>query len=541
MIARALVAQTLLSVLTTVVTLVHVCFGQTLPDARRNEAHGDRSFTKVGVKECAACHSHPSPIYEQLRVTSFVRLREAKEWLERDKHAVAYKIVRPENNALTREICANLGWPTDGAEFATNCLTCHAGVDHLQPKLDTSTLQFGVQCESCHGAASEWTKLVHHQQESWRAKSPEEKSRLGMTNLRSPSTCAEVCFSCHIGDIDQNRFVTHAMYAAGHPPLPPVELQSLLDALPPHWKSIAEKPIAPSGNTNAEERFALEDEYYRANFGPAAASAEFQSEIRGSLRRSQTSLLGGLVAHKVGLELIRDAAERETLWGDYALYDCAACHHELVKPSTRPLDVGRTPGRPFPATWWILNTETLSSQTISPQRATATIFSAFDKTPFGEREVLANALRDVFEQEHLWRSAWGAAERRVFTTEQARAWLQSIVSSRFDTLADFSTARQTGWFVQVAAHELVDRGCMAKQPTEKLLEELSAELQLAQPQTKPPALSAGDRAIVNPKQDPRLAPADDPRLAPAIRLRSTTFNPTRCRQILSELLPLSRQ
>ena len=48
----------------------------------------------IGVKECAACHSAPSPIYKALGVTRFVRLVEATEWLERDKHAYAYELVR---------------------------------------------------------------------------------------------------------------------------------------------------------------------------------------------------------------------------------------------------------------------------------------------------------------------------------------------------------------------------------------------------------------------------------------------------------------
>ncbi len=31
--------------------------------------------TNVGVKECVACHSNPSPVYQRLDVTQFVRLR----------------------------------------------------------------------------------------------------------------------------------------------------------------------------------------------------------------------------------------------------------------------------------------------------------------------------------------------------------------------------------------------------------------------------------------------------------------------------------
>ena len=93
---------------------------------------------EIGVKECAACHSAPSPIYEQLKVTRFIRLVEAKEWFERDKHAYAFHLVRqdlpeadlerPENksNKLSVEIRKRLKWPVGqvgDAMFQAKCLT----------------------------------------------------------------------------------------------------------------------------------------------------------------------------------------------------------------------------------------------------------------------------------------------------------------------------------------------------------------------------------------------------------------------------------
>ena len=131
----------------------------------------------IGVKECAACHSVPSPIYQQLGITTFVRLVEASEWLRKDKHAHAYELVRQDlsdeenqaadrkSNARSIEICKKLGWTIGDGKFEKQCLTCHAGLDHRTPpaQINLSMLQFGVQCEACHGAGADYSRLKHPQ------------------------------------------------------------------------------------------------------------------------------------------------------------------------------------------------------------------------------------------------------------------------------------------------------------------------------------------------------------------------------------------
>ena len=65
--------------------------------------------------------------------------------------------------------------------------------------------------------------------------SREEKQKdWGMTDLWNPVNRTQVCSSCHIGDADpdKHRFVTHAMYAAGHPPLPAFETAAFSDSMP---------------------------------------------------------------------------------------------------------------------------------------------------------------------------------------------------------------------------------------------------------------------------------------------------------------------
>ena len=231
-------------------------------------------ISNIGVKECAACHSVPSPIYTELGVTRFVRLVEATEWRERDKHAYAYELVRQDlsqaeletdarkSNKLSVDITSKLNWKIDGEDFVKKCLSCHVGTSATAP-FTKRDLEFGVQCESCHGPGSEYTRRENHQQVSWRAKTPDQKSELGMWDLTSPSTSAAVCLSCHLGNIKEGRFVTHDMYAAGHPVLPPFDLQTFLSAMPPHWKTLPEKPIVANSSKSDVGTFELQAEYNR--------------------------------------------------------------------------------------------------------------------------------------------------------------------------------------------------------------------------------------------------------------------------------------
>ncbi|MDZ4852148.1 MAG: multiheme c-type cytochrome [Pirellulaceae bacterium] len=452
------------------------------------------SPTVIGVKECAACHSAPSPIYEQLEVTSFIRLTEASEWLQNDKHAQAYELIRLDlteeelnsvdriSNQRSRDICQKLGWSKGDGNFEKQCLTCHAGLDH-RTTLDANTsslLRFGVQCEACHGPGSIYTRIENHQQTTWREKTPLEKSELGMLDLASPSVAAKVCWSCHLGNIEQHRFVTHPMYAAGHPPLPPVDLQVFQDAMPPHWKELKDKPLSSHVHAKSPTTFAKQQEYYQARFGIVSATdADYQS-WRDSYDRTRRSMLGSIAANDVGIQLIHDAAERPELWGDFAIYDCTGCHHELSKskPRWRPLD--RTPGRAYPAMWWSLEYDSKSSEQ-KPTSSTLSqeVLSAFDRVPFGDRRELvasSSAHADALRVRHQARQSM---EQKPMTESEVRDWLVHLLESRREMLGDYWTAKQTAWMFQVAVRELVDHQAISDNPSLNKLDELSKELNLS--------------------------------------------------------------
>src|SRR5438874_5719430 len=62
-----------------------------------------------------------------------------------------------------------------------------------------------------------------------------------MTDLWDPAKRARLCAACHVGDPAQGKFVTHEMYAAGHPPLPGFEPAAFSNAMPRHWQYLREK------------------------------------------------------------------------------------------------------------------------------------------------------------------------------------------------------------------------------------------------------------------------------------------------------------
>ena len=450
--------------------------------------HGSKQSdaTNIGVKECAACHSAPSPIYQNRGLTRFVRLVESNEWLRWDKHAYAYQLVRldkpkQKSNELSREITTKLNYK-DG-DFERNCLTCHAGLNanedysNRDVKLD---LELGVRCESCHGPGSEYTKREHHQQTSWRGLKPEEKSELGMWDLTSPSTAASVCLSCHLGNIAENRFVTHAMYAAGHPVLPPFDLQVFLNAMPPHWKTIQEK--SGFGNTLDPNDPQLEAKYISAHYDITGSPEELRAAIKESYDKTRRSMMGGLVANDVGLDLIHQAAAKTETWGDYSNYNCMGCHQELKKNSSAVRLDSRIPGRPFPANWLTLDYPKIhASGQETHETLRRELLASFNAVPFGDAQRI-NQLRDrqrqSFEERFLDRRK---VERQVMSKEDVLKWLQFLTQSRQDSMNDFWVARQTAWMVCVAIDELVEHKAIAVETVDATKKELQKLLRLELP------------------------------------------------------------
>ena len=109
---------------------------------------------------------------------------------------------------------------------------------------DDFSFQDGVNCEVCHGPLD----ITKHTEADWRLNDPDNKRKMGMADLRNPATRAELCLSCHVGNAEAGRVVTHPMYAAGHPPLPSVDIARFVKNIPQHWRDMNQVPwweVAP--------------------------------------------------------------------------------------------------------------------------------------------------------------------------------------------------------------------------------------------------------------------------------------------------------
>lgn len=142
------------------------------------KAHG-----YLGVQECKMCH------------TAAAKGAQFPKW-ETSKHAQAYKTLLTDQ---AKQICAAKGIK-ETPDKAPQCLKCHVtghGVkaELLGPKY---TIEEGVGCESCHGAAADWKKL--------HAKDPAGAAAAGMIK---PSD-EKMCKTCHNEESPTYKAFNHA-------------------------------------------------------------------------------------------------------------------------------------------------------------------------------------------------------------------------------------------------------------------------------------------------------------------------------------------
>jgi len=305
----------------------------------------------AGIKGCAACHNgadmgQAAGFVKDYKSNEFVLLNESDTWLKHDVHSIALKRLDGE---LGQTMEKNLKYKVTEAP---QCLTCHS-VDlspgkSLGEKVykDFATKDGGVTCTACHGLSKTWQSdhFAEPTQEGlslpWRKKTPEYKWSTGMADLRNPVVKAQLCVSCHVGNPDEGKVVTHDMYAAGHPPLPPFELASFMEAEPKHWGYPTDPKLKFFAGVAADERWPLfhfnaaKDESYLARHYAAGAIATLRAEA-ALLYADATADLDARAAGKYGDGM------------NYSRFDCYACHHDLVPNSDRiKRGFDGPPGRP---------------------------------------------------------------------------------------------------------------------------------------------------------------------------------------------------
>lgn len=315
-----------------------------LTPGRRDSFPGERQYQDSMA--CVRCHAQPTANDippEKNRPAGrpypfdFVWLTEYATWKTHDKHAQAFAVLKGKRG---QEIGKLLG--QDVTKAATGCLNCHAQQALSEKSAGALDLSEGIGCASCHGPSASW--VGPHANAAWREKTEREKSELGLRNLRDPEVRATLCASCHIGNAQEGKVVTHAMFAAGHPPLPPIETATFSRNQPPHYREGLDVPYLQMANEPTRKRYHAEP-FQMTRLALVGALVNLRETARLVAERSDFD------AKDPKVELVRwpelatrdegepaeDAARRKARWPELALAtsDCYACHHDLQYPGYR--------------------------------------------------------------------------------------------------------------------------------------------------------------------------------------------------------------
>jgi serine/threonine protein kinase len=221
--------------------------------------------TSFDVGGCVMCHygsDQPGArrFNNNYKSNEYIRHNEYVVWDKQDPHSLAFRVIVPEKNPLAQRMQSLLAKtkPTGyRVDSDVACLKCHS--TDLNPgsasvrKLEEFVRQedLGIVCAACHGLDARW-QTAHFTEPpapgtlypTFRTRTPEQKwTDYGLIDLRNSIRKAELCASCHIGNPDEGKVITHEMFGAGHPPIPPFEMSAYIHTEPRHWASPTELPF----------------------------------------------------------------------------------------------------------------------------------------------------------------------------------------------------------------------------------------------------------------------------------------------------------
>jgi hypothetical protein len=402
--------------------------------------------------------------------TYLCRCTEYNIWVKEDKHADACNLL---SGPRGQEMAAALRYDVTTSDA---CLSCHSVVvqdpKSLDPKFDRKNE--GVSCAVCHGPYREWRVPhgLYGEYDTWRKHSRAHKEQMfGMTDLWDPVKRATLCASCHIGNVEQKKFVTHEMYAAGHPPLPGFEVTTFSEQMPRHWQYLREKPkkvqelLRYDGTEREQTKLVL--------VGAAV-------NLRESMK---------LLAHQAQECSRAKDPDRRAL--DLANFDCYSCHHDLKSPSWRQKRgfagrPGRVPMRTWPAVLVPLAVGFAAADSGEAGRTSREftallkkVEAAFDARPFGDPEKVAAAAGALAR----WAGELaGKVNGKPCGAAAARKVLTQLPGLYQGAPLDYDSARQVAWALKVLRGEqqAVTRAA-ANPQVEKVLQSLDRQLKLELP------------------------------------------------------------
>ena len=461
------------------------------PPSFKDKSSLDGGSVQAYDKTCVTCHSNLSP-QEQHR---WIGLNQASTFFglvphsptnvpaQRDVHASALNKVYQNgdrNGPLTKAFesildnlkTANLKIDKDSESFRAQCLTCHAGLRSDQSSMTTpgrTYAQFqsegepiareSIGCEACHGQGKDY--LVDHMDPSWLRIEPSKKLGTGFYDLENSALAARVCLSCHFGNPEESKWVTHEMYAAGHPPLPPLDLGKFLDETSnKHWMTLDEKlkklETLESDKQLEEDRISYLRIHLSDNKSGNSDYSALKQTIQTHFRKTQQSRIGQWTANLNYHDLLDQQARAAVNWGDYALYDCAGCHQTLHKKIRGTFgSPGRVPGRPQGPLWakplLISPGESQFMQLVTLQ---SLIDQELNAKPFGDRGKIQDAIDGFAFDRSKAKSQLIPLASEPLDPIGADQWIRGFLQQRQGMLGNRSVANQTYWTLEMYFDDL---------------------------------------------------------------------------------------
>ena len=438
-------------------------------DAKDRFGTPDKSRIVVGFNNsnCSICHSKGTsdssnklpPNLRGRGNDGWILGDEISTWYDHDFHSQAFNVLL---NEQSQQIAKRLGIVDKETKKSMvhrdrRCLSCHSSVpvdqmvvdadrvvDKVNQDYDTEEdplYNIGVSCEACHGPAggsNGWEK--RHVDADWRTMNPKSKfDDFGYWDIHSPRTQTRICLSCHMGNVEQQKVITHEMYAAGHPPLPSFELSQFVHQMPRHWRRLEEKPKSLSKNVIEKlSQFNQDCDFALIGDNELAATKLTVISTLVTLEESMRLTAG----------LISDPAASPQ-WPELANYSCFACHHELKRDGWRKRSrLSKFPGRPTLHEWpfslsrvvaqEVLNTD---SKSLFENNVNAVI-NEMTARPYGDSTELkqsATALAKSIEADTKQLNC------KTIDREFGIRFLTKLATAASNEITDYDSARQFVW------------------------------------------------------------------------------------------------
>jgi hypothetical protein len=419
-----------------------------------------------GVTACAGCHTRGKPWDDCL-----CSCTEFPIWDNKDKHRNAYLVLKKDRAQHMGKLLDK-----DVLDPEAGCVSCHGVRAPTNQRHPSFRIEEGVSCIACHGAYEDWVdehgSFLKH--DKWRAqKTKDKEERYGMKDLWSPGKRTSLCVSCHIGNVDERKFVTHEMYAAGHPPLPGIEIATFCNQMPRHWEFLKVK------SPKVREVLGFDRDYINLEQTRLVV-------VSSVAELSETMKLVAAQADKCA-----NATDTGAKSLDFANFDCYACHHDLKSPSQR-VYVGK-PGRPQMAPWPTRLAKVSLEVVLKNDQASKALdegmkklYDAFSIQPFGNCQQIAAAAKALTVQLDQWSAELSNdkadAAKVKYDHATGMALLHKLTSLTEKDVADYDTARQIAWAIDVIYSELTPESKDWNPKIKELIDSLKLDLKLTLPE-----------------------------------------------------------